>query len=87
MTASQILATAIGIQYGAPWAARVQARLARSEAPMRDPLLHTALTPVIDRFDQLGIRNHLGGPLVSPIHGIPRATLDADVDAAINVFV
>jgi hypothetical protein len=80
-TPQQIVAASIAINYGAPWAARVQPRLASSEDPMLDPLLHTALTPVIDLFDQLGIRYHLGGSLASSIHGVPRATLDADVVA------
>jgi len=81
LTPKQIVATAIAINYGAPWAARVQPRLAISEEPMLDPLLHTALTPVVELFEQLGIRYYLGGSLASSIHGVPRATLDADVVA------
>ena len=86
LTPQQIIATAIAINYGAPSAVRVQPRLAISEDPMLDPLLHTALTPVIDLFDQLGIRYYLGGSLASSIHGVPRATLDADVVAFMADF-
>ena len=41
--------------------------------------LLAALTPVIDAFDALGIRHYIGGSLASSAHGVPRASIDADV--------
>lgn len=30
-------------------------------------------------FDQLGVRYLIGGSMTSAVHGVPRATLDADL--------
>jgi hypothetical protein len=46
--------------------------------------LASALRPVIDAFDALGIRYYLGGSVASSAHGIARASIDADVIAAIE---
>lgn len=51
---------------------------------MLSPDMIQALVPVIELFEQLGIAYHIGGSLASSIHGIPRATLDADVVARIE---
>ena len=47
--------------------------------PAADAL--TALLPVIDAFERLGVPNYVGGSLASSAHGVVRATLDADLVA------
>jgi hypothetical protein len=46
--------------------------------------LEAALRPVIEAFDTLGIGYYLGGSVASSAHGIARASIDADVIAAIE---
>jgi hypothetical protein len=48
------------------------------------PDIMTAMLPVIDVFEQLGINYHVGGSVASSIYGIPRTTLDADIVADIR---
>ncbi len=43
--------------------------------------LLSALEPVIDALDALGVRYYVGGSLASSAHGVPRANIDADVIA------
>jgi hypothetical protein len=43
--------------------------------------LLTALGPVADAFDALGVRFYVGGSVASSAHGVARASLDADVIA------
>jgi hypothetical protein len=43
-----------------------------------------ALRPVVDLLDALGVRYYLGGSVASSAHGIARASLDADVVAALE---
>jgi hypothetical protein len=43
-----------------------------------------ALRPVVDSLDALGVRYYLGGSVASSAHGIARASLDADVVAALE---
>jgi hypothetical protein len=40
-----------------------------------------ALTPVIDALERLGVPCYIGGSLASSVHGVPRASIDADVIA------
>ena len=40
-----------------------------------------ALEPVVDAFEALGVRYYVGGSLASSAHGVPRASIDADVVA------
>jgi len=47
-----------------------------------DPFL--ALAPVVEACNQLGIRYYVGGSLASSLHGVPRATNDVDVIAALQ---
>lgn len=47
-----------------------------------DPFL--ALAPVVEACDQLGIAYYVGGSLASSLHGVPRATNDVDVIAALR---
>ncbi len=47
-----------------------------------DPFL--ALAPVVEACNQLGIRYYVGGSLASSLHGVPRATNDVDVVAALR---
>ena len=51
---------------------------------MTDSDLVAALQPVADAFDALGVRYYLGGSVASSAHGIARASLDADVVAALE---
>jgi hypothetical protein len=43
--------------------------------------LLTALEPVIEVFDSLGVRYSIGGSVASSIRGVPRSTLDIDIVA------
>ena len=40
-----------------------------------------ALGPVVDAFEQLHVPYYVGGSLASSAHGVPRASIDADVIA------
>jgi len=51
---------------------------------MTESDLVAALRPVADALDALGVVYYLGGPLASSAHGIARASLDADVVAAVT---
>jgi len=51
---------------------------------MTDSDLVTALRPIADAFEALGVRYYLGGSVASSAHGIARASLDADVVAALE---
>ncbi len=48
------------------------------------PDIMTAILPVIDVFEQLSIRYHIGGSVASSIYGLPRTTLDVDT---LQIFV
>lgn len=48
-----------------------------------DDALRTALTAAAE-LEKLGVRWFLGGSLASSIHGVPRATFDADIMADIR---
>ena len=47
--------------------------------------LLSALGPVVDAFEELGVRYYVGGSLASSVHGVPRASIDADVIAALQL--
>ncbi|HJT58611.1 MAG TPA: hypothetical protein VJ761_19035, partial [Ktedonobacteraceae bacterium] len=49
------------------------------------PDIIEAILPVIDVFEQLGIRYHIGGSVASSIYGLPRTTLDVDIVADIRL--
>ncbi len=51
---------------------------------MTESDLVAALRPVAGAFDALGVRYYLGGSVASSAHGIARASLDADVVAALE---
>ena len=46
--------------------------------------LLSALAPVVDALDALGVRYFVGGSVASSAHGVPRASLDADVVADLD---
>jgi hypothetical protein len=46
--------------------------------------LFKALSPVVDAFEELGVPYYVGGSLASSAHGVPRASIDADVIAALG---
>lgn len=46
--------------------------------------LLAALTPLIDALDELGVRHYIGGSVASSAHGVPRASIDADVVADLD---
>ena len=50
---------------------------------MTESDLVAALRPVTEAFDALGVRYYLGGSVASSAHGIARASLDADLVAAL----
>ena len=41
--------------------------------------LVSALEPVVDGLEMLGVRYYVGGSLASSAHGVPRASIDADL--------
>ena len=51
---------------------------------MTDSDLVAALRPVADALDALRVRYYLGGSIASSAHGVARASLDADVVAALE---
>lgn len=51
---------------------------------MTAPDLVAALLPVIEALDSLGVRYYVGGSVASSIHGVPRASIDADVIAELG---
>ena len=51
---------------------------------MTDSELTSALRPVAEAFDALGVLYYLGGSVASSAHGIARASLDADVVASLE---
>lgn len=51
---------------------------------MTAPDLVAALLPVIEALDSLGVRYYVGGSVASSIHGVPRASIDADVIAELH---
>lgn len=51
---------------------------------MTESDLVAALRPVTEAFDALGVRYYLGGSVASSAHGIARASLDADLVAALK---
>lgn len=74
----------VALNYGVPLAERLRDRLrlsGREEAEMSQPDILTALGPVIDAFEQLGIAYHIGGSVASSAHGVPRTTVDIDLVA------
>ena len=48
---------------------------------MTQPSLLAALGPVLDALESLGTQYYVGGSLASSAHGIPRASIDADLIA------
>lgn len=48
---------------------------------MSEPDLLVALAPVLEAMRRLGVRHHVGGSIASSAHGVPRASIDADVVA------
>lgn len=44
-----------------------------------------ALGPVVDALEALGVRYYVGGSLASSAHGVPRASIDADVVADLRL--
>src|SRR5437870_13610593 len=46
--------------------------------------LESVLLRLIQEFDKLGIRYAIGGSIASSLHGIPRATQDADILAELQ---
>jgi hypothetical protein len=51
---------------------------------MTESDLIAALRPVGEALDDLGVRYYLGGSVASSAHGIARASLDADIVAALE---
>lgn len=51
---------------------------------MKTPDILSALTPVIEAFDQLSIPYYISGSIASSIYGMARATMDVDIVANIK---
>lgn len=50
------------------------------------PEVLRALLRVVETFERMGIRYHLGGSFASSIHGVPRQTHGADLVAELNPY-
>jgi hypothetical protein len=77
----------IGLVYSPELANRIFLRwpLFKGEGRMKSPPdLLDALTPIIDIFEQLQVSYFLGGSIASSAHGVPRATADVDLVAALR---
>ena len=77
----------VELHYGVDVAASLRADLEQRDAPARcmtESDLVAALRPVADAFDALGVRYYIGGSVASSAHGIARASLDADLVAALE---
>lgn len=48
---------------------------------MSEPDLLVALAPVLEALRRVGVRHFVGGSIASSAHGVPRASIDADVVA------
>lgn len=48
------------------------------------PDLLTALAPVLEALSRLRVRHFVGGSIASSAHGVPRASIDADVIAELR---
>src|SRR2546423_2459092 len=44
-----------------------------------------AITPIVEAFEQLEVNYHIGGSVASSVHGIIRATIDADIVAELRL--
>ena len=51
---------------------------------MTAPDLFLALGPVLEVLRALGVRHYVGGSIASSAHGVPRASIDADVVAELG---
>lgn len=51
---------------------------------MTAPDLVAAILPVIEALASLGVRYYVGGSVASSIHGVPRASIDADLIAELG---
>jgi hypothetical protein len=46
--------------------------------------LFTAMTPVVEALERLGVAHHIGGSLASSAYGVARSTLDVDLVADVR---
>lgn len=78
----------IGLIYSPELANRIYLQwphLNREEERMKSPPdLLDALIPLVDIFEQLQVSYFLGGSIASSAHGVPRATIDVDLVAALR---
>lgn len=51
---------------------------------MNPPDLLVALAPVLETLRGMGVRHYVGGSIASSAHGVPRASIDADVIAELG---
>jgi hypothetical protein len=52
---------------------------------MTEPNYQTALAPLVEAFQILGVAYHIGGSIASASHGVARATLDIDLIADLRL--
>lgn len=50
-----------------------------------DTRLISALSPIVEAFEALGIEYEIGGSVASSVHGVPRSSVDIDILAALRV--
>lgn len=51
---------------------------------MTTPDVLTAMQPVAEAFERLGVRYYVGGSLASSARGLPRASIDVDMAAELG---
>jgi hypothetical protein len=74
----------VRLVYGASIAEPLRGRAlphGQQEVTVHPPDLLSALTPVVDALEALGVAYHLGGSVASSAHGLPRSTVDVDLVA------
>lgn len=71
----------VALTYGQALADGLAAALEKRHIMSIPPTILTAITPVIDAFEQLGVGYYIGGSVASSIYGLPHSTLDVDLVA------
>ncbi|MGH2518087.1 MAG: hypothetical protein ACRDHP_20785 [Ktedonobacterales bacterium] len=75
----------LALNYGQDVADQVRLCMKRSVMVSIPPDVFSAMIPVIDAFEQLGVTYYIGGSVASSRYGIPRSTLDLDLVADLRL--
>ncbi len=81
----EIRLRSVALNYGQAVADSLAMALEERQIMSIPPTILTAITPVIEVFEQLGVAYYIGGSVASSLHGLPRSTLDVDVIADLRL--